>query len=58
MLDSQDPELMSQIVNKYPEEEKCALSIQQYIEAKFELLIPDEELMYLIIHLKRVISRN
>ncbi|MNJ52042.1 Transcription antiterminator LicT [compost metagenome] len=58
MLESQDHDLLEQIIDKYPEEEKCVLSIKRYIEAKFEYSISNEEMMYLIIHINRVINRN
>lgn len=58
MLESQDHDLLEQIIDKYPEEEKCILSIKHYIEAKFEYSISNEEMMYLIIHINRVINRN
>ncbi|WP_339169236.1 PRD domain-containing protein [Paenibacillus sp. FSL H7-0943] len=58
MLESHDHELLGQIINKYPEEERCVESIKHYIEAKFEYTISNEEMMYLIIHINRVIHRN
>ncbi|WP_339166282.1 PRD domain-containing protein [Paenibacillus sp. FSL R5-0341] len=57
-LNTQDHELFEQIANKYPKEEACVLLIKEYIEARFEHTISNEEMMYLIIHINRVMSRN
>uniref|UniRef100_UPI0028EAA776 PRD domain-containing protein n=3 Tax=Paenibacillus TaxID=44249 RepID=UPI0028EAA776 len=57
-LNTQDHELFEQIANKYPQEEACVLLIKDYIEARFEHTISNEEMMYLIIHINRVMSRN
>lgn len=58
MLESQDHDLLGQIMSKYPEEEQCVESIRRYIEARFGYHISNEETMYLIIHINRVISRQ
>ncbi|KQO12702.1 BglG family transcription antiterminator LicT [Paenibacillus sp. Leaf72] len=58
MLDSDDHALADQIVGMYPEVNKCVLKIKQYIEKKFGYSISDEEKMYLILHIKRVVSRG
>ncbi|SEL38840.1 BglG family transcription antiterminator LicT [Paenibacillus sp. OK003] len=57
-LNTQDHELFDQIANKYPQEEQCVQLIKAYIEARFEHTISSEEMMYLIIHINRVMSRN
>ncbi|MHA7579567.1 BglG family transcription antiterminator LicT [Paenibacillus vandeheii] len=57
-LNTQDHELFDQIASKYPQEEECVLLIKEYIEARFEHTISSEEMMYLIIHINRVMSRN
>lgn len=58
MLLSDDNELMEQIIRKYPEEVKCVVKIEKYIIGNFNYTISNEEKMYLIIHINRVISRN
>ncbi|MDK8194404.1 PRD domain-containing protein [Paenibacillus sp. UMB7766-LJ446] len=57
-LNTQDHELFDQIASKYPQEEECVLLIKEYIEARFDHTISSEEMMYLIIHINRVMSRN
>ncbi|PWW43975.1 MULTISPECIES: BglG family transcription antiterminator LicT [Paenibacillus] len=57
-LNTQDHELFDQIASKYPQEKQCVLLIKEYIEARFEHTISSEEMMYLIIHINRVMSRN
>lgn len=58
MLESQDSELLDQISNKYPEEGKCVASINTYIGAKFHRHMSSEEMLYLIIHISRVMNRK
>ncbi|WP_342048830.1 BglG family transcription antiterminator LicT [Bacillus sp. OTU530] len=58
MLRTDDHDLFDQIKQKYPEEGKCVEKIVRYIKTNFDYTISNEEKMYLIIHLNRVISRN
>ncbi|SHE41749.1 transcriptional antiterminator, BglG family [Vibrio gazogenes DSM 21264] len=58
MLKSDDDEFLMSAIHKYNEEYECALSINDYVKARFERSIPNEELLYLIIHINRVIVRD
>ncbi|KAA8786904.1 beta-glucoside operon transcriptional antiterminator [Paenibacillus sp. 4624] len=57
MLQSKDDELLERISSKYPEESNCVSKINNYIGAKFERFMSDEERLYLIIHISRVMDR-
>lgn len=58
MLEPQEFDLLPQIIEKYPEEAKCVESIKSYIHAKFNSDMSNDEMMYLIIHLGRVMNRS
>ncbi|WP_339309532.1 BglG family transcription antiterminator LicT [Paenibacillus polymyxa] len=58
MLESKDDELLERISGKYPEESSCVSKINNYIGAKFERFMSNEEMLYLIIHISRVMDRT
>ncbi|MDR4950319.1 BglG family transcription antiterminator LicT [Neobacillus cucumis] len=58
MLSTDDNDLIDQIIRKYPEEFKCVEKIEKYISTNFDYTISDDEKMYLIIHINRVVSRS
>ncbi|MGW9102470.1 BglG family transcription antiterminator LicT [Priestia megaterium] len=58
MLETDNHDLFDQIKQKYPEDGKCVEKIEMYIKKNFNYTISNEEKMYLIIHLNRVVSRN
>lgn len=58
MLGTPDHDLFDQIYQKYPEEGKCVEKIEKYVKTNFDYAISNEEKMYLIIHINRVVSRN
>lgn len=58
MLEAGDHELFERILEKYPDENECALKIANYVKKHFDYLISSEEKMYLIIHINRVVSRD
>lgn len=58
MLHNDDDELSFQAARKYTVEHECAISISEYVAARFDKSIPNEEMLYLIIHINRVIDRN
>ena len=51
---SNDPELLEQVMNLYPEASKIAMKLKQTIEIIYSKPITKEELAYLIIHIHRV----
>ncbi|MDR0124185.1 MULTISPECIES: BglG family transcription antiterminator LicT [Bacillus] len=58
MLKTDDHDLMDQIMRKYPEEVKCVEKIEKYIKTNVDYTISNDEKMYLIIHVNRVVQRN
>lgn len=58
MLESKDDELLERISSKYPEESICVSKINNYIGAKFDRFMSNEEMLYLIIHISRVMDRT
>ncbi len=57
MLESKDNELLERIVSKYPDESNCVAQINKYISARFGTSMSDEETLYLIVHISRVMDR-
>lgn len=53
-----DEEFHDMIKNQYMKDYKCAEKIRNYIEKEFNTIVPDEELIYLTVHLKRITSTN
>ncbi|MGY8623520.1 BglG family transcription antiterminator LicT [Bacillus safensis] len=58
MLETDDHDLIDQIMRKYPEEVKCVEKIEKYIKTSVDYTISSDEKMYLIIHVNRVVQRN
>ncbi|WP_366204254.1 BglG family transcription antiterminator LicT [Bacillus safensis] len=58
MLETDDHDLIDQIMRKYPEEVKCVEKIEKYIKTSVNYTISSDEKMYLIIHVNRVVQRN
>ena len=56
-IDSQNRELYEQIKNMYPDSFMCATKLAEYIHLKTEYEINDEEVLYLAVHINRMISR-
>ncbi len=57
MLESKDNELLERIASKYPDESNCVAQINKYISARFDTSMSDEETLYLIVHISRVMDR-
>lgn len=58
MLETDGHDLIVQIMRKYPEEVKCVEKIEKYIKTNVDYTISNDEKMYLIIHVNRVVQRN
>lgn len=58
LLQNTDEVLIGAIVNAYPKEYECALTIKQHIEQKYKQKISSEELAYLTVHIRRVSTVN
>lgn len=52
--DKDDKELFEMITDKYKNEFKCAERIAYFVDKELHFKLPDEELMYLTIHIKKI----
>ncbi|MCG7375402.1 PRD domain-containing protein [Paenibacillus sp. ACRSA] len=51
-----DDELFLMIQKKYPAAHKCSEKIKKFIESNYTYQLTDEEIMYLTIHIERVVN--
>ena len=56
LLDSDNPEFYGLIENMYPKECMCSRKIADYIQTRYGHTLSEEEISYLAVHIKRVIS--
>lgn len=59
VIDSQhfhdeDEDFVAYIISQYPQEHECALEIKNYIKNEYSREVTNAELMYLIIHIRRI----
>lgn len=54
----EDNDLFYIIKDKYSEAYKCVIKIQKYILEKYKYDLSKEEMLYLIIHIQKLISKN
>ncbi len=57
VMDSNDLELLDVIKEKYSLAHACVLKIKDFLMQKYDYLLTDEELMYLTIHVHRVVNK-
>lgn len=57
LIESENNIIFSEIKNKYPDSCKCAEKICSYLKDKFNKDISDEEVLYLVIHINRLLLR-
>ena len=50
-----DDRFVEKMKNNFPEEFKCTVKIRQYLENNFDYLVSDDELIYLAVHIHRVL---
>lgn len=58
ILQSDDDEFQEIIRSKYEDEYKCSLKIKELIEQEYQKQLTEEELVYLTVHIKRVITEE
>lgn len=49
-----DEELYDMIKNRYSMEYQCAGKIKTYVEKEFSIRLPEEEMLYLTVHIRRI----
>jgi beta-glucoside operon transcriptional antiterminator len=52
-----DDELLTVIKDKYPEAYKCSEKIKKFVEKQHRYELTDEEMLYLTIHIERVVKK-
>ncbi len=58
MLDSDDDTLFEHICEAYPKAVQCAEKIRTYLIKEYDVMIPNEEVMYLAIHIQRLAAKT
>lgn len=53
----QEDDLLNVIKNKYPEAYKCSEKIKKFVEKQYRYELTDEEILYLTIHIERVVKK-
>lgn len=53
-----DDFLFDQIRKKYPDTYECVLRIKQYLDAKLKINLNNEEMLYFMLHVKRLTDRT
>lgn len=53
-----DNELFYQISERYPQSYECSLKVKKYIQANYGIEIGNDELVYFMLHINRICSRN
>lgn len=56
-LDENDESFFLMIKNQYRHEYACVLKIYEYIRKEYGILLTNDEIMYLTIHIRRIVSR-
>ena len=57
LIESENRNLFDEIRNDYPASHECAVKICSYLEEQYHAQISEEETLYLVIHINRLISR-
>ncbi len=57
LIESENRSLFEEIRNDYPKSYDCAMKICSYLQEKFNTEISEEEALYLVIHINRLVSR-
>ena len=55
-MDSQELDVFDYIKEKLPKEIGCARQIKRYIESTIDKTISEEEVLYLALHISRVVA--
>ncbi|WP_223701172.1 BglG family transcription antiterminator LicT [Sutcliffiella deserti] len=53
----QEDDLLNVIINKFPDAYQCSLKIKKFVEKQYRYELTEEELLYLTIHIERVVKK-
>ena len=56
-IQSQNMEVFEQLSKQYPQSVECATKVGSYLKEQFGTAPTDEEILYLVVHINRMISR-
>lgn len=56
--ENSDDEIYNIIILKYPKEHECIHRIDKYLQEKHNYSLTNEEKMYLIVHISRIVEKN
>jgi len=56
-IESQNEKIIAEVKNDYPEVYRCAEKIRRFLNRQFDQQVTDEEILYLVIHINRLLSR-
>ena len=56
-IESRNDRIFDEVKNNYPDSYECAVRICGFLAEQFDQDIVNEELLYLVIHINRMISR-
>lgn len=56
-IESENQSLFEEMKKNYPNSYRCALLIADYLNAQMAQKITDEEILYLVIHINRLLAR-
>lgn len=57
MLTNADRHLYEVVRDKEPESHACAVTVREYVHDQFDVVLPDEEMLYLMLHIGRLRTR-
>lgn len=57
-IPSEDDELYKQVVSKYPEAFDCSEKVRTYLQEEYKIETTEAEMVYFMLHIRRVTSRN
>ncbi|MGO4728851.1 BglG family transcription antiterminator LicT [Paenibacillus sp. 2KB_22] len=57
-IPSEDDELYEQVITKYPEAFACSEKVSAYLQDKYQVETTKGEMVYFMLHIRRVTSRN
>ena len=58
LMEEEDNFVFEQIKLKYPESFQCTLQIEKYLEKRLNITLSNEEKLYFMIHINRVINKR
>lgn len=58
MMGVKDDFILQQVIIKYPREYECALLIKEYVKRQMDKIIESDELLYLTIHITRIVESS